>query len=340
MGKTALITGVSGQDGAYLSKLLLKKGYKVIGGDRRAASNSFWRLKKLKILQDIEIVNLDVCEFSNVLNVVEKYKPNEIYNLAAQSFVGSSFDLPLVTSDSTAIGATRILDAIKTVSRKTKFYQASSSEMFGKVAETPQNEKTVFHPRSPYAVSKVYAHMMTVNYREAYNLHCSSGILFNHESPLRGENFVTKKITLALSKIALGLQDFLEIGNLDAKRDWGYAGDYVEAMYLMLQQKKPDDYVVATGKTNSVRTFIEKACNLLDIKIVWKNKGTKEIGVNKKNNKIIVKVNPKFYRPAEVELLLGDPRKAKKILSWKPKHNFQQLIEIMLKSDLENIKKN
>ena len=339
MGKIALITGVSGQDGAYLAKLLLHKGYKVIGGDRRAASNSFWRLKKLKLLNDIEIINLDVCEFSNVLNVVEKYQPNEIYNLAAQSFVGSSFDLPLVTSDSTATGATRLLDAIKTVSRDTKFYQASSSEMFGKVAETPQNEKTVFYPRSPYAVSKVYAHMMTINYREAYDLHCSCGILFNHESPLRGENFVTKKITLALSRIVSGLQDCLEIGNLDAKRDWGYAQDYVEAMYLMLQQKKPDDYVVATGKTNSVRTFIEKACQILDIKIIWKNKCKKEMGINKKNNKIIVKVNPKFYRPAEVEHLLGNPSKAKKILSWKPKHNFQQLIELMLKSDLENIKK-
>tara|TARA_B100000945_G_C20351894_1_gene582688 strand:- start:74 stop:1099 length:1026 start_codon:yes stop_codon:yes gene_type:complete len=338
MSKSALITGVSGQDGAYLAEHLLKKGYRVIGGDRRAASNSFWRLKKLNILKKIEIINLDVCEFSNVLHVVKKYKPSEIYNLAAQSFVGSSFELPLVTSDSTAIGTTRLLDAIKNFSNKTKFYQASSSEMFGKVAETPQNEKTVFYPRSPYAVSKVYAHMMAINYRESYNLHCSCGILFNHESPLRGENFVTRKITLALSRIVSGLQKTLEIGNLDAKRDWGYAADYVEAMHLMLQQKKPDDYVISTGQTNSVRTFIEKACEILDIKIAWKGKGSKEVGVNIRNNKPIIRVNPKFYRPAEVEHLLGDSSKAKKKLSWRPKHDFDQLIEIMLKSELDSIK--
>ena len=210
--------------------------------------------------------------------------------------------------------------------------------MFGKVAETPQNEKTVFYPRSPYAVSKVYAHMMAINYRESYNLHCSCGILFNHESPLRGENFVTRKITLALSRIVSGLQKTLEIGNLDAKRDWGYAADYVEAMHLMLQQKKPDDYVISTGQTNSVRTFIEKACEILDIKIAWKGKGSKEVGVNIRNNKPIIRVNPKFYRPAEVEHLLGDSSKAKKKLSWRPKHDFDQLIEIMLKSELDSIK--
>ena len=339
MAKRALITGVSGQDGAYLSELLLRKGYHVIGGDRRAASNTFWRLKKLNILEDVEIVNFDICEESNISHTIKKYKPDEVYNLAAQSFVGSSFDLPIVTSDSTAIGTTRLLEAIRKSSKKIKFYQASSSEMFGKVVESPQTEKTPFYPRSPYAVSKVYSHMMTINYRESHNMHCNNGILFNHESPLRGENFVTRKITLAFSRIFHGLQQVLEIGNLDAKRDWGFAGDYVEAMYLMLKQKKPQDYVISTGKTFSVRKFIEEVCKYLNIKIIWKNKGVKEVGINKETNKIIVKVNPKFYRPAEVDYLLGNSSLAKKNLKWKPKHNFEELVEMMIKSDLELINK-
>jgi GDPmannose 4,6-dehydratase len=339
MGKRVLITGVSGQDGAYLSQLLLRKGYRVIGGDRRAASNTFWRLKKLNILKDVEIVNFDICEESNISYTIKKYKPDEIYNLAAQSFVGSSFDLPIVTSDSTAIGTTRLLEAIRKSSKKIKFYQASSSEMFGKVLESPQTEKTPFYPRSPYAVSKVYSHMMTINYRESHNMHCSNGILFNHESPLRGENFVTRKITLAFARIFHSLQEVLEIGNLDAKRDWGFAGDYVEAMYLMLQQKNPQDYVISTGKTYSVRKFIEKVCKYMNIKIIWKNKGVKEVGINKETNKIIVKVNPKFYRPAEVDYLLGNSSLAKKNLKWKPKHNFDELVEMMIKSDLESINK-
>ena len=338
MAKRALITGVSGQDGAYLSELLLRKGYHVIGGDRRAASNTFWRLKKLNILKDVEIVNFDICEESNISHTIKKYKPDEVYNLAAQSFVGSSFDLPIVTSDSTAIGTTRLLEAIRKSSKKIKFYQASSSEMFGKVVESPQTEKTPFYPRSPYAVSKVYSHMMTINYRESHNMHCSNGILFNHESPLRGENFVTRKITLAFARIFHGLQEVLEIGNLDAKRDWGFAGDYVEAMHLMLQQKKPHDYVISTGKTFSVRNFIEKVCKHLNIKIVWKNKGVKEIGINKETNKIIIKVNPKFYRPAEVDYLLGNSSLARKKLRWKPKHNFDELVEMMIRSDLDSLK--
>ena len=338
MAKRALITGVSGQDGAYLSELLLRKGYHVIGGDRRAASNTFWRLKKLNILKDVEIVNFDICEESNISHTIKKYKPDEVYNLAAQSFVGSSFDLPIVTSDSTAIGTTRLLEAIRKSSKKIKFYQASSSEMFGKVLSSPQTEKTPFYPRSPYAVSKVYSHMMTVNYRESHNLHCSNGILFNHESPLRGENFVTRKITLAFSKIFYKQQSCLEIGNLDAKRDWGFAGDYVEAMHLMLQQKKPNDYVIATGKTYSVRNFIEKVCKYLDIKIIWKKKGINEIGINKATNKTIVKVNPKFYRPAEVDYLLGNSSFARKTLKWKPKHNFDELVEMMIRSDLDSLK--
>ena len=339
MVKKALITGVSGQDGAYLSELLLNKGYHVIGGDRRAASNTFWRLKKLDILDDVEIVNFDICEESNISHIINKHKPDEVYNLAAQSFVGSSFDLPVVTSDSTAIGTTRLLEAIRKSSKKIKFYQASSSEMFGKVIHSPQNEKTPFYPRSPYAVSKVYSHMMTINYRESHNMHCSNGILFNHESPLRGESFVTRKITLAFSRMFYGLQNLLEIGNLDAKRDWGFAGDYVEAMYLMVQKKLPGDYVVSTGKTYSVRKFIEKACKHLNIKIIWRNKGVKEIGINEKTNKVIVKVNPKFYRPAEVDYLLGDSSLAKKKLQWKPKHNFDKLVKMMIESDLDTIKK-
>jgi GDPmannose 4,6-dehydratase len=290
-------------------------------------------------LKDVEIVNFDICEESNISYTIKKYKPDEIYNLAAQSFVGSSFDLPIVTSDSTAIGTTRLLEAIRKSSKKIKFYQASSSEMFGKVLESPQTEKTPFYPRSPYAVSKVYSHMMTINYRESHNMHCSNGILFNHESPLRGENFVTRKITLAFARIFHSLQEVLEIGNLDAKRDWGFAGDYVEAMYLMLQQKNPQDYVISTGKTYSVRKFIEKVCKYMNIKIIWKNKGVKEVGINKETNKIIVKVNPKFYRPAEVDYLLGNSSLAKKNLKWKPKHNFDELVEMMIKSDLESINK-
>jgi len=337
MGKKAIITGVSGQDGAYLSRLLLKKGYHVIGGDRRAASNTFWRLKKLNIQNDVEIINFDVCEFSNVYSVIKNYKPDEIYNLAAQSFVGSSFDLPIVTSDSTAIGTTRVLEAIKSISQKSKFYQASSSEMFGKVVGTSQNEETKFYPRSPYAVSKVYAHMMAVNYREAYNMFCCCGILFNHESPLRGESFVTKKIVSNLVNISKNKQECFEIGNLDSKRDWGYAADYVEAMHLMLQINQPTDFVIATGKSHSVRQFIEKSCKLLNIDIEWSGKGLEEVGINKKNNKTIIKVNPKYYRPAEVDFLLGDSSKAHKILSWKPKHDFDQLVEIMVKAQLEEL---
>ena len=333
--KIALIVGVSGQDGAYLAHYLLKKNYKVYGGDRRAASNTFWRLKKLNILDKIDIINLDVNEFSNIFNTINTYKPDEVYNLASQSFVGSSFDLPMVTSDSTAIGTTRILEAIKSISKDIRFYQASSSEMFGKVVEKPQNEETKFYPRSPYAVSKVYAHYMTVNYRESYGMHCNCGILFNHESPLRGESFVTRKITLALANIFNKKQEYLEIGNLNAKRDWGFAGDYVEAMYKMLQTQTPDDYVIATGKNYSVREFIQNVCDILNIEIKWERENENEVGIDIKNNKEIIKVNPKFYRPAEVEELLGDCSKAKQKLKWYPKHSFEELVKMMTLSDLE-----
>ena len=333
--KIALITGISGQDGAYLAHYLLKKNYKVIGGDRRAASNTFWRLKKLGIISDIEIINLDVCEDTNIFNAIKNKKPDEVYNLAAQSFVGSSFDLPLVTSNSTALGAARILDSILKIDRSIRFYQASSSEMFGKVSQKFQNERSSFYPRSPYAIAKVYAHMMTINYREAYNMFCCNGILFNHESPLRGENFVTRKITMGLANIVKGKQNILELGNLESKRDWGFAGDYVEAMNLIINHKTADDYVVSSGESHTVREFIERSCDYIGIDLVWRGKNENEYGIDKKKNKIIIKINKKFYRPAEVDFLLGDYSKIKKVLGWRPKISFNKLVKMMIDEDLK-----
>jgi len=338
MKKTALITGVSGQDGAYLSKLLLKKGYRVIGGERRSASGSLWRLKDLNIENDVEITDFELSEFTNIYRTIEKYKPNEIYNLAAQSFVGASFEMPTMTSDITGLGVSRILEAIRQINPGIKFYQASSSEMFGKVSETPQTENTPFYPRSPYGIAKLFGHWMTINYKEAYNIFACSGILFNHESPLRGEQFVTKKITMGLSKIKLGLIEYLELGNLDSKRDWGYAGDYVEAMYLMLQNNKPDNYVISTGETFSVKDFINTSCNELRIDIEWQGSGIDETAINKKTGKSIIRINPKFYRPTEVDLLLGNSTKAKKILKWKPKTNFYELVSKMIEYDYNKLK--
>tara|TARA_X000001036_G_C20647822_1_gene793766 strand:- start:401 stop:1423 length:1023 start_codon:yes stop_codon:yes gene_type:complete len=333
MSKTALITGISGQDGAYLSKLLLKKGYKVIGGERRSASGTLWRLRKLNIEKDIEITDFELSEFTNIYRTIDKYHPDEIYNLAAQSFVAASFEMPIMTSDVTGVGVSRVLEAVRQINPNIKFYQASSSEMFGKVMESPQKETTPFYPRSPYGVAKLFGHWMTINYREAYDMFACSGILFNHESPLRGEQFVTKKITMGLSKIKLGLQNHLELGNLDSKRDWGYAEDYVEAMFLMLQNKEPGDYVISTGQTYSVREFINIACNKLNMNIEWIGRGVSEVAINKKDGKEIIKINPKFYRPTEVDLLLGNADKAKKILNWKPKTNFESLVEKMIEYD-------
>ena len=338
MKKTALITGVSGQDGAYLSKLLLKKGYRVIGGERRSASGSLWRLKDLNIENDVEITDFELSEFTNIYRTIEKYRPDEIYNLAAQSFVGASFEMPTMTSDITGLGVSRILEAIRQINPDIKFYQASSSEMFGKVSETPQTENTPFYPRSPYGIAKLFGHWMTINYKEAYNIFACSGILFNHESPLRGEQFVTKKITMGLSKIKLGLIEYLELGNLDSKRDWGYAGDYVEAMYLMLQNNKPDNYVISTGETFSVKDFINTSCNELRIDIEWQGSGIDETAINKKTGKSIIRINPKFYRPTEVDLLLGNSTKAKKILKWKPKTNFYELVSKMIEYDYNKLK--
>ena len=334
MKKTALVTGIMGQDGAYLAKLLLDKGYKVVGAYRRSANFDAWRLRELGVENDVEMVEFDLMEFTNILRVVQQVKPDEIYNLAAQSFVGTSFEQPIYTAEADAMGVLRILEVIRAVNPKIKFYQASTSEMFGKVQAIPQSEDTPFYPRSPYGVAKLFGHWSTINYRESYDLHASSGILFNHESPLRGQEFVTRKITIALSKIKYGKQDILELGNLDAKRDWGFAGDYVEGMYLMLQQPTPDDYVLATGETHTVREFIEVATQHAGIDIAWEGEAENTVGIDIRTNKTIIKVNPKFYRPAEVELLLGDPKKAKEKLGWKPKVTFEKLAEIMMESDL------
>ncbi len=335
MKKIALVTGISGQDGAYLAQLLLKKNYKVVGADRRSSRDDKWRLRELGIENKIIIEYFDLCEITQILRLFEKYKFDEVYNLAAQSFVGSSFTNPLTTSDVTGLGVLRLLEAIRNSKKKPKFYQASSSEMFGKVLKTPQDINTPFNPVSPYAVSKLYAHFMTKNYREAYGLFAVSGILFNHESPLRGEEFITRKITIGLSKIKAGLIECLEVGNIDAKRDWGYAGDYVKAMWLSLQSKKPNDFVLATGKTHSVRNFINEALKYFQIEAYWQGKKGNEKLRLKKNNKVIIKINKKFYRPNEVELLLGDPRKTFKNLKWKPEVNFKQLVKIMSLSDLK-----
>lgn len=337
--KTAFITGISGQDGAYLSKLLLEKGYKVYGGDRRTASGSLWRLKELGIEGEVEIMDFELAEYSNIQRIIEKIQVDEFYNLAAQSFVGASFEMPLMTSDVTGFGVLRILESIRTINPKIKFYQASTSEMFGKVQAVPQNENTPFYPRSPYGIAKLFAHWMVVNYREAYNIFACSGILFNHESPLRGLEFVTRKITHGLVKILNGELDCLELGNLDAKRDWGFAGDYVEAMYLMLQQNEPDDYVVGTGETHSVKEFVSNCLDYLKIDYEWLGENLDLHAVNKTTGKKIIKVNEKFFRPAEVDVLLADPSKAKKKLGWEPKIKFEELAKLMIDADLKKFSK-
>jgi len=336
--KKALITGIRGQDGAYLAKFLLEKGYEVWGADRRSGDSSNWRLKELGIEKDVKIVYMDLLELTNIMRVIEKVQPDEVYNLAAQSFVGASFEQPILTSEIDAIGVLKILEAIRTLKPDTKFYQASTSEMFGKVQEIPQTEKTPFYPRSPYGVAKLFAHWMTVNYRESFDIFACSGILFNHESPLRGLEFVTRKITHSLAKIKYGLQDKLLLGNLDAKRDWGYAKEYIEGMYLMLQQENPDDYVLATGETHTVREFVEKAAQIAGFDIVWEGEGVNSRGIDRKSGKTIIEVSPDFYRPAEVDLLLGNPKKAEEKLGWKPKTKFEDLVSIMMEADLKRVK--
>lgn len=344
MKKTALITGITGQDGSYLAELLIEKGYEVHGVVRR--SSSFNRTRIESIYKDshetgakLHLHYGDLGDSSNLSRLVEKIKPDEIYNLAAQSHVRVSFDIPEYTGDVDALGTLRLLDAIRESEIKTKFYQASSSEMFGMVQHIPQNEDTPFYPRSPYGVAKVYGHWITKNYRESYDMFACSGILFNHESPRRGESFVTRKITRGLARIKLEIDNTLYLGNLEAKRDWGYAKDYVEGMWLMLQQDQPDDYVLATNETHTVREFVEVSANELGFDLEWRGKGIEEEGVDKKTGNVIIKIDPQYFRPAEVDLLIGDYSKAKKQLGWEPKVTFQELAKIMVKADLENERK-
>ena len=336
--KTALITGITGQDGAYLVNLLLQINYKVYGTYRRTSSVNFWRLDELGVdylnNPNLQLVEFDLTDLGGITRLLEKIQPDEIYNLAAQSFVGVSFEQPKTTAEITGIGALNILEAIRQVNPKIKYYQASTSEMFGKVQSIPQNEKTPFYPRSPYGVAKLYAHWITINYRESYNIFGCSGILFNHESPLRGKEFVTRKITDAVARIKLNKQQFLELGNLDAKRDWGFAAEYVEGMWRMLQAEQPDTYVLATNRTETVRSFVEMAFKAVDIGVEWSGSAENEIGKNSQTGEVIVKINPKFYRPAEVDLLIGDYTHAKNKLGWEPKTTLEQLCKMMVDADL------
>ena len=333
--KIALITGISGQDGAYLAKFLLKKNYIVIGTDRRSARSNNWRLIELKIDEKVITVDLDVTEINNLIRIFQKYQIDEVYNLAAQSFVKSSFENPIQTSIVNAITPLSFLEIIRSQKRKIKFYQASTSEMFGKHMVKKQNENTNFYPQSPYATSKTFAHYSIRNYREAYKIFAVSGILFNHESPLRGEEFITRKITIGLAKIMLGKQNKIKLGNIYAKRDWGFAGDYVEAMWKMFQTKKPKDYVIATGQNHSVKEFINEATKILKLKTIWVGKGLNEKLINTDNKKIIIEIDKKYFRPTEVDSLKGDYSKAKKELNWKPKTKFKNLVRMMVEADLE-----
>ena len=339
MKKSALITGVSGQDGAYLSRYLIGLGYSVYGGVRRLSTPNYWRLEELRLLEEenFKLVDLDICDGVNCRAVISEIKPTELYNLAAQSFVGTSFNQPTYTQDVTGNGCLNLLEAIKQCSSDTKFYQASTSELYGLVQAVPQDETTPFYPRSPYAIAKQYAHWMTINYRESYNIFASTGILFNHESPLRGEEFVTRKITKSVAQIKHQQLDLLELGNLDAKRDWGYAKEYVEGMYKILQHDIPDNFVLATGQTSSVRDFLIKAFEVAEIELVFEGDGVNEVGRDKKTSKVLVKVNPKWFRPAEVELLIGNPDKAKRLLNWQHSTNIDKLAQIMVQSDLDRL---
>jgi GDPmannose 4,6-dehydratase len=334
--KIAIITGITGQDGAYLAELLLSKNYTVYGTYRRTSSVNFWRIEDLGIQEhpNLNLVEYDLTDLGASINLIEKTKPDEIYNLAAQSFVRVSFEQPVTTMQITGLGPLHLLEAIRIVNPKIKFYQASTSEMFGKVQVIPQTEETPFYPRSPYGVAKLYAHWMTINYRESYDIYGASGILFNHESPLRGREFVTRKITDAVAKIKLGILDCLELGNLDAKRDWGFAKDYVDGIYRMLQVEKPDTFVLATNRAETIRDFVSMAFKAIDIDLEFKGKSEQEVAIDKETGKTLMKVNPKFYRPAEVELLIGDPSKAKTILGWEPKTQLEELCSMMVKADI------
>ncbi len=343
--KKALITGINGQDGSYLAEFLLNKGYEVHGIIRRASTINTWRIDHLLFNRDIIDKRLfmhygDMTDTSNISELLNKIRPDEIYNLAAQSHVRVSFEIPIVTGEISALGTLKILEAIRYLGleNKIKFYQASTSELYGKVQEIPQNENTPFYPRSPYAIAKLYGFWIIKNYREAYNIFACNGILFNHESERRGITFVTRKITLGLVRIVLNKIDVLELGNLDAKRDWGYAPEYVEGMWKILQQNKPGDFILATGEMHTVREFVEKAALEIGLDIVWEGEGINEVGIDKSTNRVIIKINPRYYRPTEVDILLGDPAKARKELGWKARTKFEDLVKVMVKADYERIK--
>lgn len=332
----AIITGITGQDGAYLAELLLEKGYTVYGTFRRTSSVNFWRIEELGIDKhpDLHLVEYDLTDLSSSIRLLQNTGATEVYNLAAQSFVGVSFEQPLTTLDITGAGAVNLLEAIRIVNPRIRFYQASTSEMFGKVQAIPQLETTPFYPRSPYGVAKLYAHWMTINYRESYGIFGCSGILFNHESPLRGREFVTRKITDSVAKIKLGQLDVLELGNIDAKRDWGFAKEYVEGMWRMLQADEPDVFVLATNRTETVRDFVTLAFKAVDVELQWEGSGEQEQALDAATGKVVMRVNPKFYRPAEVDLLIGNPQKAKDVLGWEPKTSLEQLCRMMVDADL------
>jgi len=334
--KKALITGVTGQDGSYLADYLLKLGYVVYGGIRRSSNLSHERFEYFNLLENknFVLIELDLTDSTSLNNFFKEYEVSEVYNLAAQSFVGLSFNQPILTANVTGIGALNLLEAIRQSRRDVRFYQASSSELFGKVHETPQTENTVFHPRSPYGVAKLFAHWSSINYRESYNLFTANGILFNHESPIRGYEFVTRKITNQVAKIKKGLIDEIQLGNINAKRDWGFAGDYVIMMHKMLQNSSPDDFVIATGVSTTVRDFVKSAFSAVDIDIIFEGNGLSESGFNKLNGKKILSISPEFFRPAEVDILLGDPSKAKKILGWQPETEVNKLVEMMVNHDM------
>ncbi|KVC66937.1 GDP-mannose 4,6 dehydratase [Burkholderia ubonensis] len=334
--KAAIVTGITGQDGAYLAELLLEKGYVVHGTYRRTSSVNFWRIEELGIDKhpNLHLVEYDLTDLSASIRLLQQTGATEVYNLAAQSFVGVSFDQPVTTAEITGIGPLNLLEAIRIVNPAIRFYQASTSEMFGKVQAVPQIESTPFYPRSPYGVAKLYAHWITINYRESYDIFGCSGILFNHESPLRGREFVTRKITDSVAKIKLGMLDVLELGNLDAKRDWGFAKEYVEGMWLMLQADKPDTYVLATNRTETVRDFVTMAFKAAGMQVAWKGEAEHEIGIDEATGKTLVRINPKYYRPAEVELLIGNPEKAKLELGWQPQTTLEQLCAMMVEADL------
>ena len=339
--KAAIITGITGQDGAYLTEFLLAKGYQVYGTYRRSSSVNFWRIEELGIENhpNLHLVEYDLTDLGTSVRLLKSTGALEVYNLAAQSFVGVSFDQPLATAEITALGVVNLLEAIRIVNPAIRFYQASTSEMFGKVQAVPQSESTPFYPRSPYGVAKLYAHWMAINYRESYNIFASSGILFNHESPLRAREFVTRKITDSMAKISLGKQDVLELGNVDAKRDWGFAREYVEGMWLMLQADQPDTYVLATNRTETVRDFVTMAGKAAGFDLIWDGFGENEVAVDRISGRTLVRVNRKFYRPAEVELLIGDPQKARTELGWEARTTLEQLCQMMVEADIRRNQK-